>query len=211
MADSWSERNKKTTRRHPSTSSANALFVFLSSAHHSLNLKHFKGSKENQLRLLVVVVKKDAIVKMSIYTVFSSFSKQDFRLLYHKCALLQSQDRVDEFVEAGIELFKLFFNDVYHNKDLMGRPSPLWCSVLLCFSFYFSSLLPSLPPFLPPPSLPSLLPPSLPPFLFFLPSFLPSCLPPSLPCFLPSSYLENCLRDGNFLSMVRKKKAGYLG
>ena len=53
--------------------------------------------------------------------VFCSFSKQDFRLLYHKCALLQSQDRVDEFVEAGIELFKLFFNDVYHNKDLMGR------------------------------------------------------------------------------------------
>ena len=62
---------------------------------------------------------------MSIYTVFSSFSKQDFRLLYHKCALLQSQDRVDEFVEAGIELFKLFFNDVYHNKDLMGMRSPL--------------------------------------------------------------------------------------
>ena len=157
---------------------------------------------------------------MSIYTVFSSFSKQDFRLLYHKCALLQSQDRVDEFVEAGIELFKLFFNDVYHNKDLMGRPSPLWCSVLLCFSFYFSSLLspsspPSLPSFLLPPSLPSslplflpfLLPPYLPPFLFFLPSFLPASLPPSL----PFSYLENYLRDGNFLSMVRKKKAGYLG
>ena len=61
---------------------------------------------------------------MSIHAVFSSFSKQDFRLLYHKCALLQSQDRVDEFVEAGIELFKLFFNDVYHNKDLMGRRSP---------------------------------------------------------------------------------------
>ena len=62
---------------------------------------------------------------MSIYAFFASFSKQDFRLLYHKCALLQSQDRVDEFVEAGIELFKLFFNDVYHNKDLMGRRSPL--------------------------------------------------------------------------------------
>ena len=69
--------------------------------------------------------KRDALVKMSIHAVFSSFSKQDFRLLYHKCALLQSQDRVDEFVEAGIELFKLFFNDVYHNKDLMGRRSPL--------------------------------------------------------------------------------------
>ena len=116
--------------------------------------------------------KKDALVKMSIYAVFSSFSKQDFRLLYHKCALLQSQDRVDEFVEAGIELFKLFFNDVYHNKDLMGRRSPLWFSVLLCFSFYSSSLLPSSPPslpssFLPPsfPSLPSFHPPSLPSFL----------------------------------------------
>lgn len=130
---------------------------------------------------------------MSIYAVFASFSKQDFRLLYHKCALLQSQDRVDEFVEAGIELFKLFFNDVYHNKDLMGRRSPLWCSVLLCFSFYFSSLPPSLPaslssssfPPFPPslsPSLPSLLSTSLPPFLFFLPSFLP----PSLPSFLLS-------------------------
>ena len=200
MADSWSERNKKTTRRRPSTSSANALFVFLSSAHHLLNLKHFKGSKENQLRLLVVVVKKDAIVKMSFYAVFSSFSKQDFRLLYHKCALLQSQDRVDEFVEAGIELFKLFFNDVYHNKDLMGRRSPLWFSVLLCFSFYSFSLLPSSPPSLPSSFLPSLIPPSLLPF----PPFI-------LPLFLPSSYLENYLRDGNFLSMVRKKKAGYLG
>ena len=163
---------------------------------------------------------------MSIYTVFSSFSKQDFRLLYHKCALLQSQDRVDEFVEAGIELFKLFFNDVYHNKDLMGRRSPLWFSVLLCFSFYSFSLLPSslpslpssfLPsPFLPPSFLPSLLPPFPP---SSLPSFLPSLIPPSLlpfppfilPLFLPSSYLENYLRDGNFLSMVRKKKAGYLG
>ena len=185
MADSWSERNKKTTRRRPSTSSANALFVFLSSAHHLLNLKHFKGSKENQLRLLVVVVKKDAIVKMSIYTVFSSFSKQDFRLLYHKCALLQSQDRVDEFVEAGIELFKLFFNDVYHNKDLMGRPSPLWCSVLLCFSFYFSSLLPSLPSLFPP-SFPPFPPSSLPPCLPFLSSFLPSLLP----CFLASFFLS---------------------
>ena len=133
---------------------------------------------------------------MSIYAVFASFSKQDFRLLYHKCALLQSQDRVDEFVEAGIELFKLFFNDVYHNKDLMGS-----------FSFYFSSLLPSLllslPSLLLPPSLPTLLPSSL------LPP--PSFLPPSLLPFLPSSYLENCLRDGNFLSMLRKKKAGYLG
>lgn len=137
---------------------------------------------------------------MSIYAVFSSFSKQDFRLLYHKCALLQSQDRVDEFVEAGIELFKLFFNDVYHNKDLMGS-----------FSFYFSSLLPSLllslPSLLLPPSLPTLLPSSLPPSLLPPPSFLP----PSLLPFLPSSYLENCLRDGNFLSMLRKKKAGYLG
>ena len=127
---------------------------------------------------------------MSIYAVFSSFSKQDFRLLYHKCALLQSQDRVDEFVEAGIELFKLFFNDVYHNKDLMGRRSSLWCSVLLCFSFYFSSLLPSLllslPSLLLPPSLPTLLPSSLPPF----PppsSLLPSSLPPSLPSFHPPS------------------------
>ena len=157
---------------------------------------------------------------MSFYAVFASFSKQDFRLLYHKCALLQSQDRVDEFVEAGIELFKLFFNDVYHNKDLMGRPSPLWCSVLLCFSFYFSSLLspsspPSLPSFLLPPSFPPFPPSSPPPclssFSFFLPSFLPASLPPFLPSLLPSSYLENCLRDGNFLSMVRKKKAGYLG
>ena len=144
--------------------------------------------------------KKRCLSKMSIYTVFSSFSKQDFRLLYHKCALLQSQDRVDEFVEAGIELFKLFFNDVYHNKDLMGRRSPLWFSVLLCFPFYSSSLLPSSPPSLPSSFLPSLPPPSLLPF----PPFI-------LPLFLPSSYLENCLRYGNFLSMVRKKKAGYLG
>ena len=144
--------------------------------------------------------KKRCLSKMSIYTVFSSFSKQDFRLLYHKCALLQSQDRVDEFVEAAIELFKLFFNDVYHNKDLMGRRSPLWFSVLLCFPFYSSSLLPSSPPSLPSSFLPSLIPPSLLPF----PPFI-------LPLFLPSSYLENCLRDGNFLSMVRKKKAGYLG
>ena len=144
---------------------------------------------------------------MSIYTVFSSFSKQDFRLLYHKCALLQSQDRVDEFVEAGIELFKLFFNDVYHNKDLMGRRSPLWFSVLLCFPFYSSSLLPSSPPSLPSSFLPSLIPPSLLPFPPSLLPFPPFILPP----ILPSSYLENCLRDGNFLSMVRKKKAGYLG
>ena len=133
---------------------------------------------------------------MSIYAVFSSFSKQDFRLLYHKCALLQSQDRVDEFVEAGIELFKLFFNDVYHNKDLMGRRSSLWCSVLLCFPFYSSSLLPSSPPSLPSSFLPSLIPPSLLPFPIFslppflspsLPSFHPPSLPPSLPSFLPPS------------------------
>ena len=127
---------------------------------------------------------------MSIYTVFSSFSKQDFRLLYHKCALLQSQDRVDEFVEAGIELFKLFFNDVYHNKDLMGRRSPLWFSVLLCFPFYSSSLLPSSPLSLPSSSLPPFPPSSLPPSLPFLSSSLLSFLPPSLPsllpCFLPS-------------------------
>lgn len=127
---------------------------------------------------------------MSIYAVFSSFSKQDFRLLYHKCALLQSQDRVDEFVEAGIELFKLFFNDVYHNKDLMGRRSSLWCSVL-CFSFYSPSLLPFPPLSLPssclPPSFPSLLLPSS--FLLpSLPSSLPS-LPPSLSPFLPSVLL----------------------
>ena len=184
-------RGKIRQRGSPSTTSANALFVFLSSAHQLLNLKHLKSSKEKPLWLLVVVVKKDVILKMSIYAVFSSFSKQDFRLLYHKCALLQSQDRVDEFVEAGIELFKLFFNDVYHNKDLMGRRSSLWCSVL-CFSFYSPSLLPfpplSLPSSFLPPSLPSLLLPS---------SFLLPSLPSSSP--LPSFYFENCCRDGIFL------------
>ena len=118
---------------------------------------------------------------MSIYAVFSSFSKQDFRLLYHKCALLQSQDRVDEFVEAGIELFKLFFNDVYHNKDLMGRRSSLMSCVVLFFLLSLPpSLSPSLPPFSPSSFPPFLRPPSL------LSSFLPS-FPHSLPPFSPSS------------------------
>lgn len=43
---------------------------------------------------------------------------QDFRLLFHKCALLHSQNRIDEFLEAGIEMFRLFFIDVYYLKDL---------------------------------------------------------------------------------------------
>ncbi|KAJ7323395.1 General transcription factor IIIC, polypeptide 3 [Desmophyllum pertusum] len=43
---------------------------------------------------------------------------QDFRLLFHKCALLHSQNRIDEFLEAGIEMFRLFFIDVYYSKDL---------------------------------------------------------------------------------------------
>ena len=144
---------------------------------------------------------------MSIYAVFASFSKQDFRLLYHKCALLQSQDRVDEFVEAGIELFKLFFNDVYHNKDLMGRRSPLWFSVLLCFPFYFSSLLPSLPPPLPPFLAPSSLP-SHPPSLFPPPSsLLPSSLPPSLPSFLLSWKLP---QRWQFFKYAEKKEGRLL-
>ena len=48
------------------------------------------------------------------------FIWQDFRLLFHKCALLHSQNRIDEFLEAGIEMFRLFFIDVYYLKDLAG-------------------------------------------------------------------------------------------
>lgn len=48
------------------------------------------------------------------------FQLQDFRLLFHKCALLHSQNRVEEFLETGMELFKLFFSDVYDNKWLTG-------------------------------------------------------------------------------------------
>jgi len=53
---------------------------------------------------------------------------QDFRLLFHKCALLHSQNRTDEFLEAGIELFKLFFSDVYDIKELedMALKSIRW-------------------------------------------------------------------------------------
>jgi len=43
---------------------------------------------------------------------------QEFRLLFHKCALLHSQNRIDEFLKAGIEMFRLFFIDVYYLKDL---------------------------------------------------------------------------------------------
>lgn len=43
---------------------------------------------------------------------------QDFRLLFHKCALLHSQSRMNEFLDAGIKMFRLFFIDVYYIKDL---------------------------------------------------------------------------------------------
>ena len=58
---------------------------------------------------------------------------QDFRLLFHKCALLHSQSRMNEFLDAGIKMFRLFFIDVYYIKDLTG----LWKIACLCF---FSSL-----------------------------------------------------------------------
>ena len=45
---------------------------------------------------------------------------QDFRLLFHKCALLHSQSRMNEFLDAGIKMFRLFFIDVYYIKDLTG-------------------------------------------------------------------------------------------
>lgn len=43
---------------------------------------------------------------------------QDFRLLFHKCALLDSQNRTEEFLEAGMDLFKWFLIDVYDSKGL---------------------------------------------------------------------------------------------
>ena len=60
---------------------------------------------------------------------------QDFRLLFHKCALLHSQSRMNEFLDAGIKMFRLFFIDVYYIKDLTG----LWKIACLCF-FPLSSL-----------------------------------------------------------------------
>ena len=58
-----------------------------------------------------------------------SFISQDFRLLFHKCALLHSQNRIDEFLEAGIDMFRLFFVDVYYIKDLVGLCSDAICSI----------------------------------------------------------------------------------
>ena len=57
---------------------------------------------------------------------------QDFRLLFHKCALLHSQSRMNEFLDAGIKMFRLFFIDVYYIKDLTG----LWKIACLCFFLF---------------------------------------------------------------------------
>jgi len=64
----------------------------------------------------------------TVYILF--FIWQDFRLLFHKCALLHSQNRIDEFVEAGIEMFRLFFIDVYYVKDLAGLCSDTLSHIL---------------------------------------------------------------------------------
>ncbi|XP_032226353.2 general transcription factor 3C polypeptide 3 [Nematostella vectensis] len=37
---------------------------------------------------------------------------QDFRLLYHKCTLLKSQDRMEDFIEAAQQMFHVYFGDV---------------------------------------------------------------------------------------------------
>lgn len=39
---------------------------------------------------------------------------QDYSLLFHKCVLLESQNRPMDFVDAGLQLFSMYFNDVYH-------------------------------------------------------------------------------------------------
>ena len=35
--------------------------------------------------------------------------------MFHKCVLLESQSRIEEFVDAGIQLFSMYFRDVYFN------------------------------------------------------------------------------------------------
>ncbi|XP_068727355.1 general transcription factor 3C polypeptide 3-like [Montipora capricornis] len=52
------------------------------------------------------------------HTEKSTVQPREFRLLFHKCALLHSQNRSEEFMEAGMELFKLFLMDVYDSKGL---------------------------------------------------------------------------------------------
>ncbi|KAK3747555.1 hypothetical protein QZH41_015788, partial [Actinostola sp. cb2023] len=40
---------------------------------------------------------------------------QDYRLMFHKCVLLESQNRTMDFVDAGLQLFSMYFHDVYYN------------------------------------------------------------------------------------------------
>ena len=46
---------------------------------------------------------------------------QDVRLLFHKCALLYSQNRKKEFVELGGDMMDWYFIDVASHTDLYGR------------------------------------------------------------------------------------------
>ena len=46
---------------------------------------------------------------------------QDVRLLFHKCALLYSQGRKEEFVNIGLDMIDWYFIDVASYPDLYGK------------------------------------------------------------------------------------------
>ncbi|EDO31296.1 predicted protein [Nematostella vectensis] len=49
--------------------------------------------------------------------------EMDFRLLYHKCTLLKSQDRMEDFIEAAQQMFHVYFGDVSRKplNDIIGK------------------------------------------------------------------------------------------
>ncbi|XP_046844489.1 general transcription factor 3C polypeptide 3-like isoform X1 [Xenia sp. Carnegie-2017] len=55
---------------------------------------------------------------------FGQLSTQEVRLAYHRCLLLHSQNKFDEFLCDGLKLLAHYMADVYHDEDLLsGRPS----------------------------------------------------------------------------------------
>jgi len=51
--------------------------------------------------------------------------------MFHKCVLLESQNRTEDFVEAGIQLFSKYFRDVYFNEPDENE-SKLIFTILTC-------------------------------------------------------------------------------